>query len=117
VITDLRRINEVSNPSEWWSFTMNSETYYWSTGPSYMIDLAESQWDQNGRYTGSIKVGEREQAASTFLSVIRGKEPYEIETMWYLPEFMSFKVEDKMPLILKMLILGERTVDEVCYPC
>ena len=82
-----------------------------------MIPQVESQWDVNGKYTGSIKVGKREQRASTFLTVIRGKEPYEIEMMWYLPEYMSFKVEDRMPLILKMLVLGEHTVVEVCYPC
>ena len=117
MITKLKRMNDASNPSEYWSFQLNGETYYWSTGPAYMIDLVDGQWDVNGKYT-SKKVGEREQRASTFLSVVRGKEPYEMETLWCLYEHLSFKgVEDVMGLVLKMLVLGEQRVDPVCYPC
>lgn len=118
MITELKRINDASNPSELWGFQLDSETYHWSTGPSYKIDLVDGQWDDKGRYT-SKKIGEREQAASTFLTVIRGKEPYEIETLWYLSEYMSLKGLDStsvLNLVLKMLVLGERRADQVCYP-
>jgi hypothetical protein len=95
MIRNLTRTNELSNPHESWTFelTDTGETYYYMTRPSYdHLDLPD-----------------------TFLTVFRGSEPNETETIWYLPEFLSLS-GDAEKKILRVLLLGDHTIEWVIYP-
>lgn len=118
MISKLTRINDLKNPHEFWSFELvaTGETFYYSTGPAHDVEVVEHLWDDNKNFVGKKHVGWKTYGPTTFLSVVRGKEPDEIETSWYLKEFLSLLDGNIESKILKLLTLGEQRVDQVCYP-
>ena len=96
MIRDLIRVNGYDNPHEFWSFELiaTCETMFYYTGPQ--TDYRES--------------------GATWLQVIRGSEPNEIEIRWRLPIYLPMSPETIEQNILWLFSLGDKTIEDVVYP-